>query len=83
MPGPTTVSNEQVEKVVYDALESFGAEPSAISRDAEFKALDVDSLDLAEMSQIVNEEFGVKLTSDDVREIRTVGDAIDIVVARA
>ena len=80
---PATVTNEQVEKVVYDALESFGAEPDAISRDAEFKQLDVDSLDLAEMSQIVNEEFGVKLTSDDVREIRTVGDAIDLVVARA
>ena len=80
---PATVTNEQVEKVVYDALESFGAEPADIERDAEFKQLDVDSLDLAEMSQIVNEEFGVKLTSDDVREIRTVGDAIDLVVARA
>ena len=80
---PATVTPEQVEKTIFDALESFGAEPDAISREAEFKELDVDSLDLAEMSQIVNEEFGVKLTSDDVRQIRTVGDAIDLVVARA
>jgi acyl carrier protein len=80
---PATITAEQVEKVVYDALESFGAEPDAISRDAEFKTLDVDSLDLAEMSQIVNEDFGVKLTSDDVRDIKTVGQAIDLVVAKA
>jgi acyl carrier protein len=80
---PATATAEQIEKVVYDALESFGAEPGDIDRDAEFKTLDVDSLDLAEMSQIVNEEFGVKLTSDDVRDIKTVGQAIDLVVARA
>jgi acyl carrier protein len=80
---PATVTPEQVEKVVFESLESFGAEPDAIGRDAELAALDVDSLDLAEMSQICQEEFGVKLTSDDVRDIKTAGQAIDLVVARA
>jgi acyl carrier protein len=43
----------------------------------------VDSLDLAELSQIIEENFGVELSSNDVSEIKTVGDAIDIVADRA
>ena len=42
-----------------------------------------DSLDLAELSQIIEDEFGVQLKGDDVGKIKTVGDAIDLVVSRA
>jgi acyl carrier protein len=75
-------NTEQIEQVITDALVTFGAEESAITRDAELEALDVDSLDLAELSQIIEERFGVELTSSDVAEIKTVGDAIDLVAAR-
>ena len=61
----------------------FGAEPSEITREATFEDLDVDSLDLAELSQIIEDEFGVQLKGDDVGKIKTVGDAIDLVVSRA
>jgi acyl carrier protein len=76
-------SIDQIEKVITDSLVTFGADPEAISRDAELEALDVDSLDLAELSQIIEEQFGVELTSADVAEIKTVGDAIDMVTERA
>jgi acyl carrier protein len=79
----TTITPEAVEKVVVDALPQFGADPSEISREASFEELDVDSLDLAELSQIIEDEFGVQLKGDDVGKIRTVGDAIDLVVSRA
>jgi acyl carrier protein len=79
----TTVTPEAVEKVVVDALPQFGADPSEITRDASFEELDVDSLDLAELSQIIEDEFGVQLKGDDVGKIKTVGDAIDLVVSRA
>jgi len=52
------------------------------SRDAEFSALDVDSLDLVEMAQIVEEEWGVVLKSEDMKELTTFGQAIDLVAAR-
>jgi acyl carrier protein len=74
---------DQIEKVITDSLVTFGADPDAISRDAELEALDVDSLDLAELSQILEEQFGVELTAADVAEIKTVGDAIDLVAERA
>jgi acyl carrier protein len=80
MAQPTTA---QIEKVITDSLISFGADAGAVNRDAELTALDIDSLDLAELSQIIEEQFGVELTSADVAEIATVGDAIDIVAERA
>ena len=76
-------SSEQIEKVITDSLISFGANAEDINRDAELTALDIDSLDLAELSQIIEEHFGVELTSGDVAEITTVGDAIDLVVERS
>ena len=79
----TTVTPDQVEKVVADALPQFGVDESQISRDASFEELDVDSLDLAELSQIIEDEFGVQLKGEDVAKIRTVGDAVDLVVSRA
>jgi acyl carrier protein len=56
---------------------------SDITRDATFEDLDVDSLDLAELSQIIEDEYGVRLKGDDIGKIKTVGDAIDLVVSRA
>jgi acyl carrier protein len=79
----TTTDVTQVEKTVSDALETFGAEPTAIKREATFADLDVDSLDLAELSQIVEDEYGVTFKSSDVEQLKTVGDAIDFIVARA
>ena len=76
-------SNEQIEKVITESLITFGAEADQITREAALEALDIDSLDLAELSQIIEEQFGVELTSTDVAEIKTVGDAIDLVVERA
>ena len=80
---PSTVTPEAVEKTVFEALPQFGVEESDISCDATFEDLDVDSLDLAELSQIIEDEYGVQLKGDDVAKIKTVGDAVDLVVNRA
>jgi acyl carrier protein len=79
----TVVTEEQIEKVVVESLETFGAEPEQITRGASFEALDIDSLDLAELSQIVHERFGVELKGSDVAEVKTVDDAIKLIVERA
>jgi acyl carrier protein len=80
---PATVTPEAVETTVRDTLAQFGPEPEEITLDATFEQLDVDSLDLAELSQIVEDEYGVKLKGEDVGRIKTVGDAVDLVVSRA
>jgi acyl carrier protein len=73
---------EQVEQVVSKSLVTFGADPDAVNRDATFESLDVDSLDLAELAQIVEEEFSVQLTGNDVKDVATVGDLVDLIVSR-
>ena len=79
----TAVTPEAVEKTVFEALPQFGVDESQITREATFEDLDVDSLDLAELSQIIEDEYGVKFNSSDVEQLKTVGDAIDLIVARA
>src|SRR5260370_109437 len=71
----TTITSESVEKTVYEALPQFGVDESQITRDATFEELDVDSLDLAELSQIIEDEYGVQLKGDDVGKIKTGRDA--------
>ena len=80
---PTQVSPENVEKTIYDGLVELGTERDQLSRDASLEDLDVDSLDLVELAQIVEDEFGVELKGDDVKDVKTVGEVIDLVVAKA
>ena len=73
---------QQIEARVIEAVASFGAEPEDVTLDATFEALDVDSLDLVELGQIVQDEYGVELKSDDMPKLKTVGDAVDLIVGR-
>ena len=77
------VTTEQVQARVTEALASFGPDASQITREATFEELDVDSLDLVELAQIVEDEYGVVLTGEDMKELRTVGDAVDLIAERA
>jgi acyl carrier protein len=80
---PTTITPEQVQDRVTEALVEFGADEDQISPDATFESLDVDSLDLVELAQIVESEYGVKLSSEVMPKLKTVGDAVDYVVSHS
>jgi acyl carrier protein len=79
---PAQATAESVEQVIFDGLTELGAE-GEVSRTSTFEELDVDSLDLVELAQIVEDEFGVELQGEDVKDLRTVGEVIDLVVARS
>ena len=78
-----TVTPDQVQARVVEAIASFGPSPDAITLEASFEELEIDSLDLVELAQIVEEEYGVELKSEDMAEMKTVGDAVNLIVARA
>ncbi len=78
----STATPQQVEDRVKEAVASFGPEPEDVTLDASFDALDVDSLDLVELGQIVQEEYGVELKSEDMPKLKTVGDAVTIITSR-
>ena len=77
------VTSEQVESRVIETLASFGPDASQITREATFEELDIDSLDLVELAQVVEDEYGVVLKGEDMKELKTVGQSIDLIVARA
>ena len=77
------VTQEAVEEKVVDAIAELGPDRSEITRDATFESLEIDSLDLVEMSRVVDEEFGVQVKGEDAQQRNTVGDALDFIVARA
>ncbi|MEX1142492.1 MAG: phosphopantetheine-binding protein [Thermoleophilaceae bacterium] len=78
-----TATREDVSQRLVEALVDFGADPGEISDDATFEALDVDSLDLVELAQIVEDVYGVELSTADMKRMSTVGDAVDVVVERS
>lgn len=79
---PTTVKTEEVQRVIFAGIEEIGTD-GEITREASLESLDLDSLDLVELAQIVEDEFGIALDGESVKDVETAGDVIDLVVARA
>jgi acyl carrier protein len=79
----TEVTTTRVEQVIFDGLAEVGADREKVTREATFEDLEVDSLDLVEISQIVEDEFEVELDGEDVKDLKNVGQVIDLVVARS
>ena len=43
--------------------------------------LDIDSLSMVEVVMAAEDKFGVKIPDGDVKDLRTVGDAVNYIVA--
>lgn len=62
---------------------TFGVPDEDIEPDASFESLSLDSLDLVELTLVVEEELGVKIEDEELEDIRTVQDAVDAVERKA
>ena len=80
---PETITTQQIEGRVIDALVEFGEEAESVSLDARLDELEIDSLDLVELAQIVEDEYGVEIADSDMDTLTTVGDVVDLVAQRA
>ena len=73
---------QTVELTIVEEIERLGVERSDISRDATLAELDLDSLDLVEIVQMVENKWGVRFDPQDFASAETVGEAIDLVSDR-
>ena len=65
------------------APEVLGVEPDVVVEEASFKEdLDADSLDLVELVMGLEERLDVTIPEDELAGIKTVGQAVDLVVAK-
>jgi acyl carrier protein len=78
----TDVSPQVVEDALYDAIAELGPSRDEIKRESTFEDLDIDSLDLVEIAQVVEEKWGVEFDPQDFGNVKTVGEAIDLVLAK-
>jgi acyl carrier protein len=57
-----------------------GVDAADVQLDKEFIGdLDVDSLSMVEIVVAAEEKFGVRIPDDDVKNLKTVGDAVDYI----
>ena len=65
------------------AVEVLSVEPDQVVEDARFKEdLDADSLDLVELVMGLEERFDISVPEEDLENVGTVGQAVDLVVAK-
>ena len=77
-----TATRAEVEQKVIETLASFGPDIDDVKPEATLEELDIDSLDLAELSQVIEDEYGVEIKGDDAAMVQTVGNAIDLVLSK-
>ena len=70
-----------IEQTVLDTLKTFEPEVEP-TPGATLEELDVDSLDLAEFAQVIEEELGVRLEAKDMKQFKVVQDVIDLIASR-
>lgn len=64
-----------LERIKEIVAESLGAEVGDLKAESSFKEdLGADSLDLFEMVMALEEEFSVEIPTDDLENIKTIGD---------
>lgn len=77
------VSTDEVVETIKQSLAEFAeVEPDELSRDQSLESLDIDSLDLVELAQIIEERYGLMLEAEDFKGVETVGGAMDVIVGR-
>ena len=79
------MSNEEIFQTIKDLVsEQFGMEPDEVTVETSFEDdLGADSVDLVELVMALEEEFELGMTQEDeVKAIKTVGDAVNYVSSR-
>ena len=77
----TKPSGAELERIVVEIVASFGHDASLLVPDAELDRLDIDSLDLIELVQVLEEDHGIIVALDDIRaaEPQTFGQVLDVI----
>lgn len=71
---------EMLEEIKALVAESLGADVEELTEETTFtEDLNADSLDLFEMVMELEDKFGVKIATEDLENIKTIGDVKDYI----
>ena len=75
--------DEAFAKFTDNAVEVLAVDPSKITVESTFgDDLGADSLDLVELVMALEETFDIEVDEDELKEIKTVGEAFDLIYAK-
>jgi acyl carrier protein len=70
-----------LERVRKISIEHLDADPAKVTKTARFvEDLGADSLDTVELTMVFEEEFNVQIPDDALKHLRTVGDAVKLIL---
>ncbi len=72
----------EIEQLVFDTLVSFEVAPEAIVPEASLKTLDVDSLDVVELADILRQR-GIDIEARDFIDVSTYREFLEVILRRA
>ena len=75
--------NEALSKFTDAAVEVLAVDPSKVTLEASFSDdLGADSLDLVDLVMALEETFDIEVAEDELKDIRTVGEAFELIYAK-
>jgi acyl carrier protein len=81
--GYTMDRNEALAKFTDDTVEVLAVDPAQVTLEASFgDDLGADSLDLVELVMALEETFDIEVAEDELKEIKTVGEAFELIYAK-
>jgi acyl carrier protein len=74
------VTNEEVLNKIKEIVPKFGVNPDDVSDTSTLEDLDMDSLDVVEIMQAIEDDLGIRVPDEDLEDLTTIGDAVAAVV---
>lgn len=72
---------EVFDKVVEAIVDVFDIDEEKIDEDMTFESLNADSFDMIDLLTTIDDKFDITVDDDTAKEIKTVGAAIDAILA--
>mgnify|MGYP003499350689 CR=1 FL=1 len=72
------VTNEEVLAKIKQIVPKFGVNPDDVTDASTLEDLDMDSLDVVEIMQAIEDDLGIRVPDEDLEDLTTIGDAAAI-----
>lgn len=77
------MSQDNFDRFVKCTVDTLSVDAAKVTREASFADdLDADSLDVVELVMALEEEFDISVPEEDLKDVKTVGEAFDIVMSK-
>ena len=77
------MSDDNFARFVKCAVDTLKVDADKVTPEASFADdLEADSLDVVELVMALEEEFGIEVPEEELQDVKTVGQAFDLITAK-